>query len=162
MKRKNTKIGDIFSVRIDESNQKFLQYVTNDLTQLNSDIIRVFKRIYPIGTLIDFTEVVKGDVDFYAHCVTKWGIEMGCWEQVGNINDVGDFTHVLFRDSDDYGEPEVKISQRWWVWKINQKQIFVGKLKGKYQEAEIGVVINPKSIVRRIKSGDYGDFFPGF
>ena len=45
MIRSNTKLGDIFCVKIDENNKKYFQYIANDLTQLNSDVIRAFKRI---------------------------------------------------------------------------------------------------------------------
>jgi len=41
-KRIVTKIGDIFSVVLDNGNKKYFQYVANDLTQLNSDVIRSF------------------------------------------------------------------------------------------------------------------------
>lgn len=43
----NTKIGDIFCVKLDNNRKKHLQYVASDLTQLNSDVIRVFKIVYP-------------------------------------------------------------------------------------------------------------------
>ena len=47
MKRANTRIGDVFSVKMDNNKKKYLQYVISDLTQLNSDVIRVFKTEYP-------------------------------------------------------------------------------------------------------------------
>lgn len=162
MKGKKTKIGDIFSVKIDEFNQKFFQYITNDLTQLNSDVIRVFKCIYPLNVKINLSEVIAGDVDFYAHCVIKLGIELEYWRWIGNVGNVGDFSHVWFRDTDDFGNPDVKISRKWWVWKINQDEKYVGELKGIYQQAEIGVVMNPEGIVNRIITGKYGNVYPEF
>lgn len=82
-------------------------------------MIRGFKRIYPINIPVDLVEIVKEKVEFYSHCVTRFGIELGYWEFVGNNKDVGEFSHIWFRDSDDFDNPDVEISQKWWVWRIN-------------------------------------------
>jgi hypothetical protein len=37
----------------------------------------------------------KSEVEFCAHCVLKWGIELGYWEKVGKVADVGK-VEVLF------------------------------------------------------------------
>lgn len=58
-----TKIGDVFCVAIDGKYKKYLQYIVSDLTQLNSDVVRTFKELYPIYTEFDMEEVVKGNVD---------------------------------------------------------------------------------------------------
>jgi len=76
MAKANTKIGDVFSVKIDDSSKKYFQYIISDLTQLNSDVIRAFKKVYPINTNPDLSEIVNGEVEFYAHCVTKLGLKM--------------------------------------------------------------------------------------
>ena len=153
MARANTKTGDVFSVHVDDNSKKYLQYIVSDLTQLNSDVIRAFKKTYPIDANPDVSEIINGEIEFYAHCVTKWGIKLGYWEKVGNIADVGETNHILFRDSGDYGNPQIKVSQDWWVWKINEEQQRIGKLTGENQKAEIGLVINPESIVHRMRTG---------
>lgn len=158
MARANTKIGDVFSVKIDESSKKYFQYIISDLTQLNSDVIRAFKKIYPINTNPDLSEIVNGEVDFYAHCVTKLGLKMGYWESVGNISNVGNFDNVLFRSSGD--NPQTRVSENWWVWKINEEQKPVGKLAGENRKAEIGSVIPPDSIVHRMQTGKYDFVYP--
>ena len=76
-KRIVTKIGDIFSVTLDNGNSRFFQYIANDLTNLNSSVIRVFKKEYPKGYELNPEEVVSGDVDFYAHTVLRCGIAEG-------------------------------------------------------------------------------------
>lgn len=160
MARTNTKIGDVFSVKIDDSIKKYFQYIVSDLTQLNSDVIRAFKKVYPISANPDLSEIVNGEVEFYAHCVTKLGLKMGFWESVGNISDVGNFDYVLFRSSGD--NPKKRISQNWWVWKINEEQKPVGKLTGENRNAEIGSVIPPDSIVYRMQTGKYDFVYPEF
>jgi hypothetical protein len=161
MARANTKIGDVFSVKLDDSTKKYIQYVTNDLTQLNSDVIRAFKKAYPINATPDLSEVVKGEVEFYAHCVIKWGIKLNLWEKVENIADVGK-VEVLFRGSTDTGKPEIKVSDNWYVWKINEPFKDVGQLKGENQKAEIGMVISPVHIVHRVRTGEYDFVYPKY
>jgi len=162
MARTNTKIGDVFSVKIDKSSKKYFQYIISDLTQLNSDVIRAFKKVYPINTSPDLSEIVNGEVEFYAHCVTKLGLKMGYWESIGNISDVGSFENVLFKSSSDDGNPKIKVSQNWWIWKINEEQKRVGKLEGENRCAEVGSVIPPDGIVHRMKTGKYDFVYPEF
>jgi len=166
MARVTTKIGDIFSVRIDENCKKYFQLIAFDLTQLNSDVIRTFKKLYPLNENPDLSEIVRGEVDFYAHCVTKLGVKMNLWEKVGNIADVSSLNNILFRGTSDYGvwinDEPIKISQNWYIWKINENFRDVGKLKGENQKAEIGVVVTPDDVVERIKTGKYSFFYPDF
>ncbi len=75
-KRIVTKIGDVFSFQINNSYKKYFQLVAFDLAQLNSDVIRAFKKEYPINTNPDLSDIVKDKVEFYAHCVTKLGLIM--------------------------------------------------------------------------------------
>lgn len=159
MKRKNTKIGDVFAVKLDNGCKKYFQLVDFDLTQLNSDVIRIFKKEYSANTVPVLTEVINNDVDFYAHCITVFGIKLGFWEKVGNMPDVGSID-VLFRSSSD--SPKTKISNNWWIWKVNEPQQYVGKLEGENKFAEIGSVIPPDSIVYRIKTGRYDFVYPEF
>lgn len=162
-----TKIGDVFSVAIDNNKKKYFQYIANDLTQLNSDVIRAFKKIYPIDSNPNLAEIVNDEVDFYAHCVVALGVKMKLWNKVGNTTEIGNITQILFRGTSDYGvwidnEP-IKISTKWYIWKINDKDFTkVGKLEGKNRSADIGVVVNPYDIVERMKTGKYSFFYPDF
>jgi len=60
MIRTNTKLGDIFSVNVTENTKKYFQYIANDLTQLNSDVIRAFKKEYSINDKPELSEITKG------------------------------------------------------------------------------------------------------
>jgi hypothetical protein len=162
-----TKIGDIFAVKVSDKAKKYFQLIAFDLTQLNSDVIRAFKTRYPIDTDPSPTEIISDDVEFYAHCVTKWGVKLGYWEKIGRSDEVGPLDQILFRDTNDYGHKEgeepVRISNRWYVWHIGDRDFTrVGKLDGENRKAEIGVVLSPKNILNRIKTGKYLGFYPGF
>lgn len=166
-KRVYLKTGDVFFVRIDDENKRYFQYIANDLTLLNSDVIRAFEKKYPVDTLPDLDKVLNDKIIFYAHCIVKIGVKLGYWEKEGNSSDVGTFDHILFRRASDYGqrkgETPIQISQNWYVWRINDLNFsFVGKLEGENRTADIGVVMDPESIVHRLRTGEYGGFYPGF
>ena len=158
----NTKIGDIFSAKIDMDHKRYLQYIISDMTQLNSDVIRVFSKVYQLEENPSIEEIVKDKVDFYAHCVTKDGVKRGLWNKIGNTQEVGGTDHIIFRDSGDYGNPRIKISSDWWVWMINKPFVYVEKLEGKYKNAEIGLVFQPERILNRLKTGSYQIKYPDF
>lgn len=167
MKRVIVKKGDVFFVKINDTSKRYFQYITNDLKQLNSDVIRCFKKIYSLDESPSLDEIIKDEIFFYAHCVTKWGVKLGYWEKVGNITDVGIFEHILFRDTNDYGtipgnEP-IRISNNWFVWRIGDlKSTYLGKLEGENRKAEIGIVMDAESIVHRIRTGHYDGFYPDY
>ena len=167
MAKTNTKIGDVFSVKINENSKKYFQLVAFDLRQLNSDVIRAFEKSYRLNENPDLAEIVNDEIDFYAHCVTKFGIKMGLWEVIGNTTKIGNTDNILFRGTSDYGTrpglDPIKVSHNWHVWKINDKHFTdVGKLEGENLRAEIGIVVTPIDIVDRLRTGKYNFVYPGF
>jgi hypothetical protein len=156
-----------FQRPFNEHEKKYFQLIAFDLMQLNSDVIRAFKKVYPIGENPDLSEVVNGEVEFYVHCTTASGIKMNLWEKIGKIADVGDTKAILFRNTNDCGtridEEPVRISNNWYVWHINDENFTrVGKLVGENRKADIGVVVTPDDIVERLKTGKYDFSYPGF
>jgi len=121
MTRYSSKIGDIYCVKLDESTKKYFQYIANDMTQLNSSVIRVFKNPYAIDEIPDLNELIKGEVDFYVHVVINWGVKLKFWEKVGNVKEIGALD-ILFRSCGDFGkkpgETSVQISHNWRVWNL--------------------------------------------
>ena len=167
MARTNTKIGDVFFVKIDNNNKKYFQLVAFDSTQLNSDVIRAFKKVYSLDENPELSVIINDEVSFYTHCVTKFGLKMGLWEVVGNISEIGDFSQVVFRDTNDYGTrpgiDPIKISSNWHVWKINDNNFtLVGKLEGENRNSFIGLVMNPVGIVEMLKGNKYLTNYPDF
>lgn len=162
----NTKIGDVFSVKTAKNRKKYFQNVVSDLTQLNSDVIRAFNTVYQIDDNPDLSDIISDEVQFYAHCVTKLGLKMRLWEKVGNVKNVGNTAQILFRGTSDYGvwvgDEPIKVSEKWYVWRVNEPFMDVGKLLGEKRNAEIGVIVNPHDIVERIITGKYSFFYPEF
>ena len=166
-KRVVTKIGDIFSVELDNGKKKYFQYIANDLTQLNSDVIRSYKKEYSKEEQSDYREVLSGEIDFHAHTMINVGVKQGLFIQEGKDIVYPDIKNILFRGTLDYGQKingePIKISMNWRVWHINDKDFTqVGELQGENRKAEIGIVMPPFAIVERIKTGKFNFVYPDF
>ncbi len=157
------KIGDVFAVKL-ENGKRYFQYVENDSLQLGYDVIRVFKKVYPLDEKADVESIVADDVEFYTHCNVKLGAKYDLWEKVGNSKAVGNLDYV-FRDTNDWArsswEPPVKVSEKWYVWRLGDKHYTdIGRLNEKYKNAEIGIVFTPTDIVERLVTGKYDITYP--
>lgn len=124
---KATKIGDVFEVIISETEKRYMQYVISDMTNLNSDVIRVFKKKYSISENPAIDDIVEDKVLFYAHCDSKHGIRLGYWTLYGNTEKVGNTDDILFRISGVFGDV---VSYSWYIWRVNQNHQYIGKLSG--------------------------------
>src|SRR5439155_26519203 len=127
-----------------EIGTRYLHHGANDQTQLDSLVIRVLPTHPPGDANPDLNDVVKDKVDFYAHVFLGFARKLKYWDRVGNVTDVGR-VEALFRDSPDYGNPQIQVSHNWWVCRINEPQTPVGELRGANRQAEIGIVISPLS-----------------
>ena len=169
-KRIVTKIGDIFCVEVDNAYKRYFQYFCNDLTQLNSDVIRVFKKRYPMDYKPKSEDIVKDDVDFYAHTILRNGIEDGLWYKVGKSK--GEFEEEkkipLFGTCDDTkyvnGESvKVDPDNNWYLWKISCPFKSIGTLPENYRDmVDWGSVKPDVEIFNRIKYGYYRWTSPGY
>ena len=166
-KRIVTKIGNVFCAEIDGKYKCFFQYIMNDLVQLNSSVIRVFKRRYPMNYKPDMEEIVNDEVLFYAHTILYAGIIYNAWYKVGKSMNLGEeeCRKVLFGSTFDYimdskGNMEyVDPMENWRVWHIGEEQFHIGKLPKKYiDEIETGGVYPYTSIVDRMRYGFYSGF----
>lgn len=106
-------------------------------------------------------EIISDNVQFYAHCYLKVGTK-GYWSFYGNIAEIGDYSNVLFRDTMDFGCPEIKISNNWHVWHVNEKFKHVGKLTPEYQNSYVGGVFPPISILEYVRDGMFQGAYPRY
>ena len=168
-KRIVTKIGDVFCAEIDGEFKAYFQYVANDLTQLNSSVIRVFKKRYPMDYEPIIEEIVKDEVLFYAHTVLRCGIEYNAWYKVGKSKELGEdaLKCVTFcmAETITYNAKTQEIKnidpfENWWIWHIGESAKRVGRLPEKYwDKAYIGSVINYANIVKCMKFGYYSGYY---
>lgn len=149
LKIKATKIGDVFEVAISETEKRYMQYVISDMTGLNSDVIRAFKKKYSISDHPALDDIVEDEVMFYAHCDSRHGIRLGYWTLYGNTGKVGNTVDILFRTSGVHGDV---ISYSWYIWQVNQKHQFIGKLTGDMKKIDIGCVFPVADILYMMKN----------
>ena len=152
--------GDIFEVELD-GGRGYFQYVGRDATQLQSDVVQALAARHTTPVQPEELDLSRGATAFFSHVMLNAGVKRGFWQRVGHAA----FTEpsdVLFRDSSDYGNPEVKVSRNWLVWTMNRPQVFVGPLTGRNREAEIGIVVPPDSLVHRMRTGRYDFVYPAF
>lgn len=150
-KRIHTSVGDIFQVEIGDNQVKYFQYVARDLLLLNSDVIRVFRKIFVKDNLIDFDDLVKDEDCYIAHTSVSTGVKMGCWEKVGSSKIVLDVNN-LFRVSRNHGDTSV---ENWYVWRLGDDDMrYVGNLEYESKDATIGVVSAPIVMKFKIIEGE--------
>ena len=150
-----TRKGDIFCVVIDNKFKAYFQYITTDMTQLNSTVIRVFKKHYPMDYVPDFDEIVRDDVHFYAHTILRPGLNEGAWYKVGSNKEVGDVDNIMFSLFQDVNFADKKKSYSWYIWRINQRTEYIGEMKEEYKKYDRGWVYSYINIVEKIRTGHF-------
>jgi hypothetical protein len=159
--REQFRIGDVFEVTLDNGKVGYFQYIAVDATQLSSAVIRAFAGTYDADSPPKVEDVFASAVGFHAHVFLKAGRTLNLWRKVGSAP-APHSIDVIFRNSGDYGDPSVKLSQDWYVWRINEPAKRVGRLPQHLHSAEIGVVKAPQMIAERIRTGSYGGVYPGY
>lgn len=154
-------IGDVFEVLLDASSRRVFQYIADDATQLHSNVVRIFRQVYRVDEVLDPHGVILGDVEFHAHVLLPIGVKLKSWTKCGNAPVPRDLK-VRFRDSSDYGNPNVKVSKDWFVWEIDGRHRDVGSSESELRNADIGVVVPPDSLVHRLRTGRYDFFYPDY
>ncbi|MGI4833802.1 MAG: hypothetical protein ACRYFK_10110 [Janthinobacterium lividum] len=165
MQRIRITAGSIFRVELGVKTG-FFQYIGSDNTQLDSNVIKVFRSRYGVAEQPKLPEVAADAVGFYAHCLLGTGYKLGYWTKAGHAA-VQAAAPPLFRDTYDYGraawQEPVLISYKWVVWRMNKEMHRVGKLTHEMQMAEIGMVMSPSNIIHRMQHGTYElPFYPAF
>ena len=149
------RIGDVFEIQLTSQKFVYFQYIGLDITQLNSEVVRVFKTQYSVGFPDkDLSQIVTDEVDFYVHTVIKWGLKGGFWKKIGNASLEKELKLPMFRATDDIGNPAVKVSKKWFIWKMGGDFISVGLLND-YAHIDLGLVEPAKNILYRIIHGSY-------
>ena len=153
MKRSLLTIGSILCIEIEGQYKRFFQYIARDVYMFGAPVIRVFKTCYSMDYEPFVEDILKDDIDFYAHCLIKIWEQSGLWYKVGNSKNIGDISNIDFVMSND-----LKIKpRRWWTWKIGQSEpIYLGYVRhNQLINFEYGSLLPASEIIYRIKHGRY-------
>lgn len=163
-KRIVTKIGDVFCAELGDGYKGYFQYVAIDKTMLGGRVIRVFKKRYKVDEQPTVEEILKDEVQFYAHTLLKPGIQLNHWYKVGKSEEIGieEVKKVLFGLTNDTKEDwlgrdiDVDPRKNWQVWHLNEDEKKIGRLSNKYRDiVEYGAVLSFINILDRMKYGYY-------
>ena len=160
-KRIVTKIGNVFCVEMDGRYKCFFQYIANDIEQLNSSVIRVFRKRYPMDYKPIMDEIVGGEVAFYAHTILRAGIADGIWYKVGKTSEIGqkELEDVIFgtNGKERYGvQGDVDPRENWRIWDLNGHELRHTRLPESIKDkVEVGGVLPDLCILDRIRYGYY-------
>ncbi|MFZ4796424.1 MAG: hypothetical protein ACOYMA_02960 [Bacteroidia bacterium] len=161
-----SKIGDVYSVKINNIEKRYFQYIGNDINQLNSSVIRAFDKKYMISEMPIIHEIIQNKIFFYAHTIIKIGIKDGIYLKEGNIQLLGDIDNIIFRSTSDYGtklgELPILVTNNWKFWSLYDNEINrQKKLKiVDFNSTYVGLVFNPLGIVELMKGNKYPINYP--
>lgn len=162
-KRISIKIGDVFEVLLSGGLKRYFQYILDDSAQLDSNVIRTFRKRYPSNAIPNLEDIVDDEVEHYFHVFVKIGHKDDTWNKVGNVPVEKNLVPPCFRVSGDHGNPNVKVSHNWYVWRANDAyRTHVGELKGEYQSFDLGPVWPPEAVREILETGKSSWFYPGF
>ena len=89
-----TEIGDVYRSSKDSDLQYVLQLVARDITQLNSDVIAIWKIPADEWNSYSYADLPKPDI--FLHTTVLAGVRLSLWEQIGS-SQVPDFSKVRFK-----------------------------------------------------------------
>lgn len=174
-KRVVTKIGDVFCIEFEGGFKCYFQYICNDLEQLNSSVIRVFKTHYSLDDNPKIEDILTDDIAFYAHTVLNFGIKLDGWYKVGKSSNIGieGLDNIYFGTANDtmsipYTTPDgiktwklitVNPLENWRIWKVNQTPMEHISLPIEYIDLIEQGGVHPYNEIRtRIQYGYYKYF----
>jgi hypothetical protein len=162
---KYLKIGDIFEVSLGNNTKGYVQYIADDMTQLNSRVVRVFKKRYLMDDMPSMDEIVLDEVEFYAHVYgIKENEKSGEWKKVSKSQDVGDIKKPIFRSTPEnitLSSPS-HISKHWYVWRIGEESKEVRSGNNILTQTDFGSVSPANDITSRMKTGKSEYFHPKY
>ena len=161
-KRIKVEIGDIFEVELIDNKKGYLQFISLDTSQLNSEVVRVFEKRYDKSTKPSLEEIVSSEVQFYTHVIVKDGVKEKIWSKYGRLPLANNFEYPYFRSSGDYGNPKVKKSIDWYIWQVNKETKHVGRLNEEQKKYDLGPVILPYLIKEMMMTKELSFFYPSY
>ena len=156
-KRIICKAGNVFCVEVEGLHKRFFQYLGNDLKCLGGNLVRVFKKRYPMEYEPVIEDIISDKVDFYKYTWVYWGVKDGFWYRVGTSKDLGNLEKIYFIDDGANGLRDGYVEE-WSIYEaFSGERIYCGKLSAKYQILERRYIFPPKFVSERICEGY--DFF---
>lgn len=154
---KRIKPGDIFEVKLENNEKRFVQFIYRDNYNLGSDLIRClnhfdYKNIPPEKSI---NQLISENFLFYAYTVIKVGIIRKVYNYVTNFQIEDRFENPTFRSCGDVG-PNVGKSYNWYIIK-NSTTKKIGELTDEYKNLPTTHIWSPENLVKILENG-FNDF----
>jgi hypothetical protein len=155
------KIGDIFEVKLSKSKKCFFQFIGFDQPQLNSEVIRVFKKRYTVSAVVELDNIVEDEVQLYAHTYSvSRGQKEGLWKRIGNTTKIGDPNSIIFND---WLGIKTDPPNFWHIWHMNGSLKQIKNADKRLQGSHPGsTFLNNEHVVEWIKKDTYPGFYPDY
>ena len=150
-KRVVSRPGDVFKVSVNNQYDIYFQFVIDDVSQLTSSVIRVFKKHYEMNETPLIEDVVNDDVAFHAHTTISLGVRLGLWQKVGKSSNKGNVNMIGFKMI----ELESPTDFSWYVWRINSPVEYYKALPSNCEKYDWGWVYAPENLIKRIVCGHH-------
>ncbi len=158
MKRIKLEVGDIFEVSLPNKMYTYFQYVGDDSTLMNSNVIRVFEYQKEENEKLVFDNILKSKILYYTHCMVKIGAtKYNIWKKIGNVSLEINYNPPFFRE---HGDSGVKKSYTWYVWQVNNQTVRIGELTNEYINYNRGGVFHPLDVKEWIETGKNRFYLP--
>lgn len=144
-------IGNVFKMEIsDEGYCVYFQYIADDSTCNNFEVVRVFKTIYPPDCKVKPDEIVADEIAFYFHAYIKGGLSIDFWKKFGKSKNLGldRLSEVWFGSAEPFSLKEIAelpgisaFDANYTIWHVNEPPITIGipddEMKEKLQCARL-------------------------
>ena len=156
------KVGEVYSTSQNSDQLYVLQFVTRDTTQLNSDVVAIWKM--STETWQSYSCDTLPEPDLFLHTTVLAGIRQSLWHKIGNA-EIVDFHKVKFKsdaqDSLDVDDSDERESRIWHVWKIGKKWKTVKKALFDDESIYPGAAFPPETVDYIVKHGHRALFDSG-
>lgn len=88
-KRIINKIGNVYGIPLGDGKKCYMQFVYKDVPILNSDIVRVFTRIYDMDEKPSIEEIISDKVRFYTHVWLRLAVHQADIWKEGTSKELG-------------------------------------------------------------------------
>jgi hypothetical protein len=160
---KKATLGDIFEANVSKG-KRYFQFIGIDQNQMDSEVIRVFKKIYESTQSPTIDEIIEDDVETFLHTYTFLGLKDGSWTKIGNSKDVGDLSIIKFRSEFGYIPGDANNIFQYRVWKMDDPELPLDWLDGNISNIrntfDSDVILTPL-VLKRLNNEEiskYGEY----
>lgn len=152
--------GDIFEVKLENSDKRFFQFLYKDDNYMSGHVIRAFVYTLAGNVELNINDLSSCQVDFITHTRVFEGLKDELWAKIGNLPLEQDFEPPIFRQTNDVYSM-VKKSHNWFIWQYNpENRKYIGNLTEKYEKLPFSSILPPIAIIEWLNTGWHGFMRP--